>query len=119
LSREYVAPRTPTETALADIWREVLRVDRVGVHDGFFELGGHSLLAMQLVSHVRAAVGVTLPVRVIFMGPTVAELAVRIEEALASEIEAMTSEEVKIALEHLDGVDEHSEASTAAIGSMG
>ena len=64
--------------------------------------------------------GVTLPVRVIFMGPTVAELAVHIEEALASEIEAMTSEEVEIALENLDGIDaQHSEESTAAIGSMG
>jgi hypothetical protein len=75
---------------------------------------------MQLISHVRAALGVTLPVRVIFMGPTVAELAVRIEEVLASEIEAMTSEEVEIALQHLNSVEaKRSEVSTATIGSIG
>jgi acyl carrier protein len=117
--RDYQPPRNPVETVLAGLFAEVLGLERVGVNDNFFELGGHSLLAMQLVSHVRATLGATLPVRVIFMGPTVAELAIHIEEALASEIEAMTSEEVKFALEHLDGIDEHSEASTIAIGSMG
>jgi acyl-coenzyme A synthetase/AMP-(fatty) acid ligase/acyl carrier protein len=116
---DYQPPRNPVETVLAGLFAEVLGLERVGVNDNFFELGGHSLLAMQLVSHVRAALGATLPVRVIFMGPTVAELAIHIEEALTSEIEAMTSEEVKFALEHLDGIDEHSEASTIAIGSMG
>jgi amino acid adenylation domain-containing protein len=117
---DYQPPRNPVETVLAGLFAEVLGLDRVGVNDNFFELGGHSLLAMQLVSHVRAAVGVTLPVRVIFMGPTVAEVAVHVEEALASEIEAMTPEEVEVALENLDGTEaKHSEVSTAAIGSMG
>jgi amino acid adenylation domain-containing protein len=83
LRREYVAPRTPTELALADIWREVLRVDRVGVHDGFFELGGHSLLAVQVVSRLRDRLGVELPLRGMFEEPTVGTLAARLD-ALSS-----------------------------------
>jgi amino acid adenylation domain-containing protein len=117
---DYQPPRNPVETVLAGLFAEVLGLERVGVNDNFFELGGHSLLAMQLISHVRAAMGVTLPVRVIFMGPTVAELAVRTEEALASEIETMTPEELEIALQDLDSVEaKPSEVSTAPIGSMG
>jgi len=67
-----------------------------------------------------SALGVTLPVRAIFMGPTVAEIAVHTEEALASDIAAMTPEEVEAALGHLDGIEaKHGEVSTAAIGSVG
>jgi acyl carrier protein len=99
------------------LFAEVLGLDRVGIHDNFFELGGHSLLAMQLVSQVRAALGVMLPVREIFMGPTVAEVAVHAEQALAGEIESMTAEELEIALQNLDSAN--AKRDVAAIGSMG
>jgi amino acid adenylation domain-containing protein len=76
----YAEPRTPVEEALAGIWEEVLDVGRVGIHDDFFELGGHSLLATQLVSRVREAFQVELPLRSLFEEPTIAGLAVTITQ---------------------------------------
>jgi len=73
-------PRTPTERRIAEVWREVLGVDRVGVEDQFFRLGGHSLLAMEIVARVRAEFDVAMPLRTIFEAPTVAGMAERISE---------------------------------------
>ena len=53
LDESYVAPQTPLEQFLTDAWRDVLQVDRIGVHDNFFELGGHSLLLMRMLAGVR------------------------------------------------------------------
>ncbi len=81
-SAEYVAPRGATEERLAAIWAEVLRVERVGAEDVFFDLGGHSLLATRVMSRVRQAFSVDLPLRRLFEAPTVAGLARAIDQAL-------------------------------------
>ncbi|HEY4591205.1 MAG TPA: amino acid adenylation domain-containing protein, partial [Thermoanaerobaculia bacterium] len=73
--RIYVAPRSPVEERLAAIWSEVLRVERVGVLDDFFLLGGHSLSAARVLSRVRDALAVDLPLVVIFEAPTVEGMA--------------------------------------------
>ncbi|HKI01750.1 MAG TPA: amino acid adenylation domain-containing protein [Thermoanaerobaculia bacterium] len=78
----YVAPRNPVEESLAAIWAQILKVERVGVYDNFFELGGQSLLATQVVSRIREAFEVDLPVRALFQKPDVAGLSEAIETAL-------------------------------------
>ena len=78
---DYVPARTVTEELVSGMWEEVLGVERVGVGDDFFELGGHSLLATQVISRVRQAFGVEVALREMFEGPTVEELAQRIEAA--------------------------------------
>jgi acyl carrier protein len=77
----FVAARTPTEKRLVDIWKEVLRLERIGVRDNFFELGGHSLLATQVVSRVYNHFQLELPLRTIFQtGSTIETLAKAIDE---------------------------------------
>jgi amino acid adenylation domain-containing protein len=82
VEEDLVAPRTPTEEAVARIWAELLDLPAVGVLDNFFALGGHSLLATQVVSRLRQSFGVALPVRTLFEQPTVAALAASVTAEL-------------------------------------
>jgi amino acid adenylation domain-containing protein len=84
----YLAPRTPIETALADIWRQVLKIEQVGVEDDFFELGGHSLLATQIASRVKASLRVELSLSVLFESSTIARLAEIVERLQGSGAES-------------------------------
>jgi amino acid adenylation domain-containing protein len=92
---EYQAPRTPTEQVLAEIWVEVLRVERADLHDNFFRLGGHSLLAMRMVTLLRERLGIELPLRAVFEAPVLGEFAVRVELARRDETGTMLPEVVR------------------------
>ncbi|HEX9136850.1 MAG TPA: non-ribosomal peptide synthetase, partial [Nitrospirota bacterium] len=75
LGESYVLPRTPIEEIIVEIWADVLKLEKVGVHDNFFDLGGHSLLGVQLISRLRAEFQADLRVRCLFQFPTVAGIA--------------------------------------------
>jgi thioesterase domain-containing protein/acyl carrier protein len=73
-------PRNPTEEALASIWKEVFKVESVGIHQDFFDLGGHSLLAIKVMARIRDKFGLDLPVLILFESPTIATLAENIDK---------------------------------------
>lgn len=81
----YVAPRTDIEKRLAQIWQDVLKVDRVGIHDSFFELGGHSLLATQVASRARKAFNAHIQLRDLLGEPNIESIAAQVEKILLSE----------------------------------
>jgi amino acid adenylation domain-containing protein len=97
----YVAPRTPIEEELALLWRELLRVERVGIHDNFFELGGHSLLLAQLASRIRKAFDTEAPLRSLFDAPTIVGMSKAIVTAQVSNIGGGKSEEMLNQLKRL------------------
>jgi amino acid adenylation domain-containing protein len=100
--RAFIAPRTEIEETLAGIITEVLKVARVSVDDDFFHLGAHSLLGAQIIARVRSTFGTELRLLDVFDAPTVAELSVKIEEALTAQLNAMTEAEVEAALAAFD-----------------
>jgi amino acid adenylation domain-containing protein len=77
-----VAPRTPLEELVAEIWAEVLYLDRVGIHDSFWDLGGHSLLATKVLARVNESFGIELPLQALFKSPTIADFTAAIGESL-------------------------------------
>ena len=110
IKRPYVAPRTPTEHALARIWSDILGIDHIGVYDNFFELGGQSMAAARVVFLVRDMLQTDVPLRTVFEAPTIASLSEaigadpasrRTAEAaalIAIEVASLTEDEVLAAL---------------------
>ncbi len=102
-TQDYVAPRDSTEQALAGLWRILLKLDEVGIHEDFFELGGHSLTATRLVAHISREFGVEIPLRAIFENPTIESLAIEIAAKRAGSV---ASEDVEDILRDLESLPE-------------
>ncbi|WP_212590243.1 non-ribosomal peptide synthetase, partial [Xanthomonas translucens] len=88
-TQAYVAPEDEREILLADLWHELLGVERVGRHDNFFALGGHSLLAVRLISRIRTSLGLELPLATVFAQPRLADLAQALDSVAASALPAI------------------------------
>jgi acyl carrier protein len=88
---EYVAPDTDTERVVADVWSEVLGLERVGVYDNFFDLGGDSIRSLHIASRVKVAFDVALTPRDVLTTRTVAALAELVEEKVICELERVAS----------------------------
>jgi amino acid adenylation domain-containing protein/thioester reductase-like protein len=84
LNPDFVPPRTPVETRLAEIWAQTLGIRQIGIDDNFFEMGGDSLRAVQLIFHVREAFKVELPMVALFDAPTILKFSEAVNSALAS-----------------------------------
>jgi len=93
-NKAYIAPRTDFEHAVADIWKEVLQIERVGVKDHFFELGGHSLIATQVTSRLHNQFQINIPLKVLFELPILEQLTAYVECELLAKLELMSEEEV-------------------------
>ena len=83
---EYAPPETPVEERLVEIWSQILKVDKPGIYDNFFDLGGHSLLATQVIYRINKAFQMNLSLRNVFEEPTIAGLALLIEEHMYEEV---------------------------------
>ncbi|MEN9519380.1 MAG: hypothetical protein RLZZ381_1968, partial [Cyanobacteriota bacterium] len=94
LTVSFVAPRTQIEEMLAQMWADVLSIERVGIYDNFFELGGHSLFATQVMSRIRELFQIELPLQSLFEAATVSELADLAEEKLIEKIEKLSEEDL-------------------------
>ena len=79
LRSNYVAPRTDTEQQVSQIWSQILKLEKIGIHDNFFELGGYSLLGTQILTRVRKIFAINIPLKVLFESPTITEFANRID----------------------------------------
>lgn len=90
LKTAYVSPSNDTEYRIAGIYQELLGIDRAGINDSFFDLGGNSLIGIQLISRLRQDFQVELSIPSLFQSPSVAELALVIEEIIIGELEQLT-----------------------------
>jgi acyl carrier protein len=102
-----VPPSTPMQSAMAKIWREILGIGEVGVDQNFFDLGGHSISATLVAARLRREFGIELPLRDIFVYPTIAQLAeIVVERQLASadsdELRALSASLDALSVEELE-----------------
>jgi len=88
--RGYEAPLGETETVLAGIWAELLKLERVGRHDNFFELGGHSLLAVRVIARLRKRLKVEVSISEMFSHPVLSDLALAVDRAAQSALPSIT-----------------------------
>ena len=95
LKPPFVAPGNAVESALSNLWKEVLHIDTVGIQDNFFANGGDSLLAVQLIARIRSVFQVELPLGSIFREPTIAEQALLVEKMLLEELDALSEEDAR------------------------
>lgn len=103
LAVPYAPPRTRLETALSEMWSELLRLDTVGIHDNFFELGGQSLMGVQIVSRIRTILQMEIPLHVIFNAePTIERTAEAIERY---QLEQLDESELERLLEEMELLD--------------
>ena len=97
----FVAPESPVEKQLGTIWSEVLNIDRIGIHDNFFEIGGDLIATIQVMMRVSQQYEIELRPVALFTSPTIAQLAVQIEDMLLAEIEKLSDEEAELQLSDL------------------
>jgi amino acid adenylation domain-containing protein len=102
LELDFIAPQTPMEQDIAQIWTELLKLERVGVNDNFFDMGGHSLLATQLTSRVRTTLGVELSLRDLFTFPTIKQMAELVETRLLNPSSDAELSQLLTLLEEMD-----------------
>lgn len=100
-SANYVAPRNEVEAWLVEVWQEMLGVERVGIHDHFLDLGGHSVLAAQMAHRLEHCLKDPISLRELFDAPTVALLAERIDQRLAT-----SGPELALLLDRVEGLDD-------------
>ncbi|MGC4890935.1 non-ribosomal peptide synthetase [Micromonospora sp. DT227] len=101
----YVAPRTEAEALVAEVYADILQVEKVGALDDFFALGGNSLRGMRAMARIRAEVDVDLPMRALFSSPVVADLAGQIEQRIAAELDGLSDSEVAALLAAEEGTN--------------
>jgi amino acid adenylation domain-containing protein len=105
-AHDYQAPGSSVEKALAAIWTEVLGLERVGIRDNFFDLGGHSLTATQVVARIWTQLDLRVPVRELFLHPTIESLATLLEQEMLARVDTDRLDELLALVEGIGDIEE-------------
>ena len=110
-AQDFVAPSTKAERQIAQVWEEILGIEGIGIHDNFFALGGHSLLATQVMARIKTRLHIALPLRTLFEQPTVAGLAVAVQQIQNPPDAGTAEEDLAALLNNMDALsDEEAQA---------